>query len=66
MPATLAVDDEMLDRMVAWRTRWERAEAANLALSLRCEALVRDNHALRRELAEATRIARAAQEGHLT
>lgn len=66
MLATPTVDDEVMDRLVAWRTRWERAEQTNVELTLRCEALLRDNANLRRELAEADRLVRAATEGHLT
>lgn len=64
MPTT--IDEEMLDRLVAVRERYERESERTRQLEYQRDVLLRDNEHLRRSLAEAERTIRLAVEGHLT
>lgn len=64
MPTT--IDEEVLDRLVALRERYERESERTRQLEQQRDALLRDNENLRHSLADAERAVRAIAEGHLT
>lgn len=60
------IDEDILDRLIAERERYERQSERTRQLEYQRDVLLRDNENLRRSLAEAERAVRAAMEGHLT
>lgn len=64
MPPT--IDEEVLDRLVALRERYERESERTRQLEQQRDALLRDNENLRMSLADAERAVRSIAEGHLT
>lgn len=60
------IDEDILDRLIAERERYERQSERTRQLEYQRDVLLKDNENLRRSLAEAERAVRAAMEGHLT